>query len=82
MTAPKVMNPDGRFGTTNLTALVSKSYGNRSDMETYGHLRWTAGSWVEAAMDFGPQAKEPLRGDLCTVCFTTKSITGECGYCD
>lgn len=80
MTAPQAMNPTGRYSTTSLTALLSKSYQNRTDMETYGHLRWS-GSWMDSGMDFGAP-KEPLRGELCTVCFTTKSITGECGYCD
>lgn len=79
-TRNKVLNPDGRFGTTNLTALVSKSHQNRSDMETYGHLRWS-GSWMEAGMDFGP-TKDPMVGEMCMTCFTTKAITGECGYCD
>lgn len=76
-----VMPEYARWGTTNLNALLSKSSGNRQDMEDYGNLRWTSGSWVDSAMDLG-KTKELPTGEICTTCFTTKALTGECGYCD
>lgn len=79
MSAPQVMNPNGRFGTTNLSALLSKSYQNRTDVENYGSLRWS-GSWMDSGLDMG-QPKEPKWGSTsCPVCFCTVPVSGVC--CD
>ena len=66
--------------TTASQALLSKSYRNRCDVEKNGELTCSNIPWSEQGLEmYAP--KEPKRGEVCTECWTERSLTGQCN-CD